>query len=78
MNNGWELFLTCQDMAKSNDELVAAVLDYATASTALAAVDKVTMITLTQDTVGAVAWTYIKIPLDMGDIADVILINFDE
>ena len=71
------LLQTFQDMAKSNQELVAAVQAGATAPTA-ASVGAETTTAAPQDTAGAVALTNIKVPLDMGDSAEERLVNFHE
>ena len=77
------LLQTFQDMAKSNQELVAAVQAGAAATTAAATTAAATAADGTrtapmQDTAGAVALTNIKLPLDMGDSAEERLVNFDE
>ena len=72
------LLQTFQDMAKSNQELVAAVQAGAATPAVAVAVDEAITTLATQDTAGAVALTNIKIPLDMGDSAEERLVNFHE
>ena len=63
------------DMAKSNQELMAAVHQAGgTTPSNAAPADGAA----TQDTAGAVALTNIKVPLDMGDSAEEQLVNFHE
>ena len=77
------LLQTFQDMAKSNQELVAAVqageaATTAAPTTAAATAADGTRTAPMQDTAGAVALTNIKMPLDMGDSAEERLVNFHE
>ena len=79
-----EMTKSSVDMAKSNQELVAAVQAGAAATTAApttaaaTAADGTRTATTMQDTAGAVALTNIKLPLDMGDSAEERLVNFHE
>ena len=63
------LLETFQNMAKSNQELVAAVQAGATQPATATLGDVASPAVPAQDTAGAVALTNIKIPLDMGDSA---------
>ena len=69
------LLKSFQDMAKSNQDLVAAVQQ---AGTTTPASTLPTTGASTQDTAGAVALTNMKVPLDMGDSAEERLVNFHE
>ena len=62
------------DMAKSNQELLAAVHQAGVAPTVTSTTDGASA----SDTAGAVALTNIKVPLDMGDSAEERLVNFHE
>ena len=72
------LLKSFQDMAKSNQDLVAAVQAGATAPPGTTPRDETTTTATPQDTAGAVALTNIKVPLDMGDSAEERLVNFHE
>ena len=67
------LLKSFQDMAKSNQDLVAAV-QAGTTNTTTVPTDGAPA----QDTAGAVALTNMKVPLDMGDSAEERLVNFHE
>ena len=68
---------TFQTMAKSNQDLVAAV-QAGTMATAPTTPGETTTAAPSQDTAGAVALTNIKVPLDMGGSAEERLVNFHE